>query len=164
MHLPIMVLETPTRLTAACRGGRLSFPGREAWRRRKRPAVAGGRPRRQTRVPRASRYQRNLQAARFPVIKELGAFDFSAVPGLPKARVEELATGRFVSAHECVILVGNPGTGKPHVLIGLGMEAIRQSFRARFVTAGALVNELLLARAELRVPKLLRFYGSFDPE
>jgi len=108
------------------------------------------------------RYQRNLRAARFPVIKELGAFDFSAVPGLPKARVEELATGRFVSAHECVILVGNPGTGKTHVLIGLGMEAIRQSFRVRFVTAGALVNELLLARAELRVPKLLRFYGSFD--
>jgi len=43
-----------------------------------------------------------------------------------------------------VILVGNPGTGKTHVLIGLGMEAIRQSFRVRFVTAGALVNELLV--------------------
>jgi DNA replication protein DnaC len=84
------------------------------------------------------------------------------MPSLPKARVEELATGRFVSAHECVILVGNPGTGKTHVLFGLGMEAIRQSFRVRFVTAGALVNELLLARAELRVPKLLRFYGAFD--
>ncbi len=108
------------------------------------------------------RYQRNLRAARFPVIKELGAFDFSAIPSLSKPRVEELATGRFVGAHECVILVGNPGTGKTHVLIGLGMEAIRKSFRVRFVTASALVNELLSARAELRVPKLLRFYGSFD--
>ncbi len=108
------------------------------------------------------RYQRNLRAAKFPVVKELGAFDFAAIPSLPKARVEELATGRFVSAHECVILVGNPGTGKTHVLIGLGLEAIRKGFRVRFVTAGALVNELLLARAELRVPKLLRFYGSFD--
>ena len=108
------------------------------------------------------RYQRNLRAARFPVIKELGAFDFSAVPSVPKARVEELATGRFVSASECVILVGNPGTGKTHLLIGLGMEAIRKGLRVRLVTASTLVNELLLARAELRIPKLLRFYGVFD--
>jgi DNA replication protein DnaC len=108
------------------------------------------------------RYQRNLRTARFPVIKELGAFDFSAVPTVPKARVEELATGRFVSASECVILVGNPGTGKTHLLIGLGMEAIRKGLRVRFVTASTLVNELLLARAELRIPKLLRFYGAFD--
>ena len=108
------------------------------------------------------RYQRNLRAARFPMVKELGGFDFTAMPCLPKARVEELAACRFVAAHECVILVGNPGTGKTHVLIGLGMEAIRKGFRVRFVSTGALVNELLLARAELRVPKLLRFYGTFD--
>lgn len=108
------------------------------------------------------RYQRNLRAARFPMVKELGGFDFAAMPRLPKARVDELAACRFVAAHESVILVGNPGTGKTHVLIGLGMEAIRKGFRVRFVTAGALVNELLLARAELRVPKLLRFYGIFD--
>lgn len=95
------------------------------------------------------RYQRNLRAARFPMVK-------------PKARVDELTSCRFVAAHESVILVGNPGTGKTHVLIGLGMEAIRKGFRVRFVTAGALVNELLPARAELRVPKLLRFYGIFD--
>lgn len=44
------------------------------------------------------------------------------------------------------------------------LKAIRKSFRVRFVTADALVNELLLVRAELRVPKLLRFYESFDRE
>ena len=46
------------------------------------------------------------------MIKELGGFDFTAVPSLPKARVDELTACRFVTAHECVILVGNPGTGK----------------------------------------------------
>lgn len=108
------------------------------------------------------RYQRNLRTARFPVVKELSGFDFSAIPALSKDRVDELATGRFIAAHEAVILVGNPGTGKTHLLIGLGMEAIRAGYRVRFVTTAALVNELLLARAELRVPKLLRQYAAFD--
>jgi DNA replication protein DnaC len=108
------------------------------------------------------RYQNNLRAARFPVVKELGGFDFTAMPSLDRARVDELATGRFIRAHEAVILIGNPGTGKTHVLIGLGMAAIRAGYRVRFVTTAALVNELLLARAELRVPKLLRQYAAFD--
>ena len=107
------------------------------------------------------RYQRNLRAARFPVVKELGAFDFAAIPALSKDRVDELATGRFIAAHEAVILVGNPGTGKTHLLVGLGMTAIRAGYRVRFVTTAALVNELLLARAELRVPKLLRQYAAY---
>lgn len=108
------------------------------------------------------RYERNLRAARFPVVKELGAFDFAAIPSLSKARVEELVTGRFIPAHESVILIGNPGTGKTHLLLALGLEAIRRGYRVRFVTAAGLVNELLLAQAELRVPKLLRQLAAFD--
>lgn len=108
------------------------------------------------------RYERNLRAARFPVVKDLAAFDFTVVPSLSKERVDELATGRFIAAHEAVILVGNPGTGKTHVLLGLGMAAIRAGYRVRFVTTATLVNELLLARAELRIPKLLRQYAAFD--
>lgn len=108
------------------------------------------------------RYERNLRAARFPVVKELGGFDFTAIPSLAKAKVDELATGRFITAHETVLLVGNSGTGKSHVLTGLGMAAIRAGHRVRFITAATLVNELMLARAELRVPKVLRQYAAFD--
>jgi DNA replication protein DnaC len=108
------------------------------------------------------RYDRNLRAARLPVVKELAAFDYAAIPSIPRARLEELAGGQFIAAHESVILVGNPGTGKTHVLSALCLEAVRHGFRARFVTAAVLVNELLLARQELRVPKLLRPYGGFD--
>jgi DNA replication protein DnaC len=108
------------------------------------------------------RLARNLAAARFPVLKELAAFDFSAQPSVAKARVQALAGGQFIAAHEVVILVGNPGTGKSHVLLGLGLEAVRAGYRVRFVTAAGLVNELLLARQELRVPKLLKQYAAFD--
>lgn len=108
------------------------------------------------------RYERNLRAARFPVVKELAGFDFSAIPSLPRGRVEDLAKGQFIAAHETVLLIGNPGTGKSHVLLALGLEAVRQGYRVRFVTAATLVGELLLARQELRVPKLLKQYGGFD--
>lgn len=55
------------------------------------------------------RYERSLRAARFPVVKELGSFNFAAIPWVPKMQVEELAKGRFLAAHETVLLVGGAG-------------------------------------------------------
>ena len=108
------------------------------------------------------RYEKNLRDARFPVVKELAGFDFSVIPSLSRVKVEELAKAQFIAAHETALLVGNPGTGKSHILLALGFEAVRQGYRVRFVTAATLVNELLLARQELRVPKLLKQYFGFD--
>lgn len=108
------------------------------------------------------RLERNLRQARFPVLKELSTFDFAALPTLRKQQVDDLASCAFIPAKESVLLVGNPGTGKTHLLSALGVEAIRRGYKARFVTAAGLVNELLLARSEMRVPRLLRFYGAFD--
>ena len=54
------------------------------------------------------RYERNLRAARFPIVKELGSFNFAAIPSVSKTQVEELATGRFVAAHETGLLGGGP--------------------------------------------------------
>ncbi len=48
------------------------------------------------------------------------------------------------------------------MLLGLCLEALRAGYRVRFVTAAALVNELLLAQRELRVPKVLKQYAAFD--
>ncbi len=65
------------------------------------------------------RLARNLQAARMPVIKELGSFDFAAQPSVSRPRVLALAEGQFIAAHESVILAGVPGTGnyaKPSVM------------------------------------------------
>ena len=54
------------------------------------------------------RYERNLRAARFPIVKEPGSFNFAAIPSVSKTQVEELATGRFVAAHETGLLGGGP--------------------------------------------------------
>jgi len=61
----------------------------------------------------AQRIERAIGEARFPVLKDLAAFDWSCVPSIPKPRILELATGAYIESREPVILVGNLGLGKP---------------------------------------------------
>lgn len=102
-----------------------------------------------------NRQERLIRAARFPVLKELADFDFSCVPSLSKQRVLELAQGSYIRPAESILLVGNPGLGKTHVASGLALTACRQGHRVRFYNTATLVNELLQAQEERRLPKLL---------
>ena len=99
--------------------------------------------------------QQRIKGARFPVIKELAEFDFSAVPKLNKQRLLTLAQGEYIARQEPIILVGNPGLGKTHIATGLGMAACRQRERVRFYNAASLVNELMLAQEETRLEKFI---------
>ncbi len=102
-----------------------------------------------------NRQKQRIKAARFPLLKELADFDFSAIPQLNKQRVLDLARGEYITKIEPIILVGNPGLGKSHVSTGLGLAACRQCHRVRFYNTAALVNELIVAQEEHRLPKLL---------
>lgn len=97
--------------------------------------------------------ERSIKQARFPVIKDLAQFDFSAVPDLPQQRILELAQGSYIRACEPIILVGNPGLGKTHIGCGLARAACRQGKRVRFYTAAGLVNELVNAQREYRLSR-----------
>ncbi len=96
-----------------------------------------------------------IKGARFPVIKELADFDFSAIPQLNKQRVLDLARGEYINKAQPIILVGNPGLGKSHIATGLALAACRQCHHVRFYNAAALVNELTLAQEQQRLPKFL---------
>jgi DNA replication protein DnaC len=102
-----------------------------------------------------ARQERAIRAARFPVAKELADFDFGSVPSVNKARVLDLAQGHDLQRAESVILVGNPGLGKTHIAIALGLAACRQGHKVRFFTAASLVNDLLAAQEAHQVEKLL---------
>jgi DNA replication protein DnaC len=102
-----------------------------------------------------NRIARRIKAARFPVLKELADFDFSCISSPNKQRVLELARGSYIQKAEPIILVGNPGLGKTHIVTGLALAACRQGHKVRFYNAAALVNELILAQDEHRLPKLL---------
>jgi DNA replication protein DnaC len=99
-------------------------------------------------------HQRHIKAARFPVLRELADFDFSLVPGLNKAYILDLVRGEYITRHEPILLIGNPGLGKTHVATALALMACRQGRKVRFWTAAGLANELLQAQDEHRLHRL----------
>jgi len=100
--------------------------------------------------------ERRIKEARFPAVKSLDSFDFTAIPSLNKTLVLELARSEYVARRENIVAVGNSGTGKSHIALGLGLAACQQSLSVGFVTAAALVHELLEARDEKRLLRLQR--------
>ncbi len=98
--------------------------------------------------------ERRIRAARFPTVKSLDSFDFPAIPSLNKALVLELARGEYIERRENVIALGNSGTGKTHIALGLGLAACQRGLSVGFTTAAALVHELLEARDEKRLLRL----------
>jgi len=103
-----------------------------------------------------------LAKARFPVVKTLDTFEFSAIPSINKALVVELSRGGYIQRKENVIFIGSYGTGKTHLATSLGVCACRQGKRVRFYTAINLINELLEAQAQLRLSKLETHLSKFD--
>ena len=100
--------------------------------------------------------ERRIRAARFPAVKSLDTFDFPAIPSLNKALVMELARCEYIQHRENVIAVGNSGTGKTHVALGLGLVACQRGLSVGFTTAAGLVHELMEARDERRLLNLQR--------
>ena len=98
--------------------------------------------------------ERRIRAARFPAVKSLDTFDFPAIPSVNKALVLELARCEYVQRRENVIAVGNSGTGKTHVALGLGLAACQRGMSVGFTTAAGLVHELMEARDEKRLLNL----------
>ena len=98
--------------------------------------------------------ERRIREARFPAVKSLDSFDFLALPSLNKVLVLDLARGDYIARRENVIALGNSGTGKTHIALGLGLAACQRGMSVGFTTAAALVHELLEARDERRLLRL----------
>ena len=100
--------------------------------------------------------QRRIRAARFPAVKSLDTFDFTAIPSVNKALVMELARCEYVQHRENVIAIGNSGAGKTHIALGLGLAACQRGLSVGFTTAAGLVHELMEARDERPLLNLQR--------
>jgi DNA replication protein DnaC len=104
---------------------------------------------------------RRIKAAKFPAVKTLDSYDFTALPSLNKALVMELARSEYVERRENVIAVGNSGTGKSHIGLGLGLAACQKGFSVGFVNAAAMVHELIEARDDKRLLRLQRQLAAY---
>ena len=100
--------------------------------------------------------ERRIKEARFPAVKSLDSFDFLSLPSLNKAMVLELARSEYVTRRQNIIAVGNSGTGKSHIAIGLGLAACQKGLSVGFITAASLVHELIEAHDDKRLLRLQR--------
>ena len=96
-----------------------------------------------------------IRDAQLPRMKALEEFDFTQAPQIPAARIRELAEGGYIARSEPVVFIGECGTGKSHLATGLCLAACRQKRRVRFTTAAALVNELVEAKQNNQVRRLM---------
>ena len=106
--------------------------------------------------------QNRLRDAQLPRMKTLAEFDFGQAPRIPAARVRELAEGGYIDRSEPVVFIGECGTGKTHLATGLCVAACRQKRRARFTTAAALVNELVEAKQNNQVRRLMARWQRYE--
>jgi DNA replication protein DnaC len=107
------------------------------------------------------RRHRRIHEARFPRTKRLGDFDIAASP-LDAATIATLASATYLDKGEPVVLLGDSGTGKSHLLIGMGMAACEQGRSVRYATCAALVNELVEAADDRRLSRIVARYGRLD--
>lgn len=108
------------------------------------------------------RRARRVAEARFPRLKRLSEFNVDAVPAINAAQLAALAAGGFMDAGEPIVLLGDSGTGKTHLLIGLGLAACEQGRRVRYVTTAQLVNELVEAADDRQLSRVVGRYGRLD--
>jgi DNA replication protein DnaC len=97
---------------------------------------------------------RRIQEARLPRLKTIEDFDFSQ-SAVPATRIRELADGGYIGRAEPVVLIGECGTGKTHLATALCVAACRQKKRVRFTTAAGLVNELVEAKHQNQLRRVL---------
>ena len=110
----------------------------------------------------SSSQKRRIKQAKFPYIKTMDEFDCDRCPNVEAMFLRQLAGCDFVKNKSNLVLVGNPGVGKTHLSIALGMEACRAGYHVRFYSAARLANELTEAADDRRLNKLLNVLSKVD--
>ena len=119
--------------------------------------------RRECETRRANRIDRLLRQSRLPLEKNLESFDLKRLPMKVSRRVQTLLDGSFVDRRENLLAFGNPGSGKTHLLCAVGQELVRrQGRKVLFTTCGLLVQDLLVAKRDLKLSRLLKRLSRFE--
>jgi DNA replication protein DnaC len=109
-----------------------------------------------------NRLSRRIREAKFPLIKTMEGFDFAVTPELDIRLIRELAGCDYIKERRNIIFLGRSGAGKTHLATALGIEACKNNHRTRFVSCYALVNELIEARQDKDLQRLIQRYSRYD--
>ena len=111
---------------------------------------------------RHKRITRFLRESKLPLEKNMEAFDKSRLPTRISGLVNTLLDGSFIDRCENILAFGNPGSGKTHLLCAIAQELINRERRIFFTPCSLLVQELLVAKRDLVLPKALKKLAKYD--
>lgn len=106
--------------------------------------------------------QNRIKTANFPQKKLLEDLELERLPLDAQNKLGQLETLQFIENHQNVILAGQPGTGKTHIAIGLGIKACNQGYRTLFTTTTGLINRLKESRGNKSLIALERQFMAYD--
>jgi DNA replication protein DnaC len=109
-----------------------------------------------------NRIQRMLRDSKLPLEKSLDCFEMNRLPAKLRTQVKALMNGSFVGRSENLLAFGNPGSGKTHLLCAIGQELIQQGHNVLFTPCSLLVQQLLIAKRDLNLPKILKRLGRYE--
>ena len=116
----------------------------------------------ESQVRRENRIHRRMRQSKLPPEKDLASFELKRVPAKVRRQVKTLLDGCFLDRKENVLAFGNPGSGKTHLLCAIGQELIHNHRTVYFTSTQLLVQELLIAKRDLALSKLLKKLSRFD--
>ena len=117
---------------------------------------------RECQVRRANRIERLLRQSRLPLEKDLASFDLKRLPAKVARQVRTLLQGDFVDRRENLLVFGKSGSGKTHLLSALGQELVRSGRKVYFSTCSLLVQDLLIAKRDLKLSRVLKRLAGFE--
>jgi DNA replication protein DnaC len=117
---------------------------------------------REREVRRQNRIARRLRESKLPLEKNLETFDLKRLPSKVTGHVNALLDGSFLDRKENVLAFGNPGSGKTHLLCAIGQELVLRDRRVLFTACNLLVQQLLIAKRDLNLPRILKRLGNYD--
>lgn len=100
--------------------------------------------------------------AKLPFEKGIEDFDFTFQPSVKKAEILELSTGNFIGRHENILFIGQPGTGKTHLSVALGLKALGYGYTVLFTSVAEMITTLEQSRADLSYNKKIQLYTKPD--
>jgi DNA replication protein DnaC len=110
----------------------------------------------------ANRIQRHLRQSKLLLDKDLASFDLKRLPPKVARQVRTLLDGGFVDRCENLLVFGKSGSGKTHLLAAIGQELIRSGRKVFFSTCSLLVQDLLIAKRDLKLSRMLKRLGKYD--
>src|SRR6266702_2317393 len=111
---------------------------------------------------RNKRVERLLHESRLPLEKSWPALDLKRLPAKVVQQARTLLEGSFLDRAENVLVFGPPGSGKTHLLSALGQELVRSGRRVLSRKCGLLVQDLLLAKRDLKLAALLKRLAGYE--